>query len=824
MAFSFTHGGRVAEREYDDYLETKRANKAKAFNEYVKARADAGVSVDPLELDQVRLSIAGNDPFMASLIPAGAALEQLSTQANEAADKTRLGIQKEKLTLQDEMQKSFSSTIIDQHYGKTPEQIKQITLETYGPETGMRIWERYGSNVPQLLTSSFNKKVNELMSLPQMAYVKTEDDLVAIIPEAKFNPAVRKALLAKMASQNKEERKADAKTIAELGLNAGQAVGVNQQVYDTMAADIYAIAPKDVAEDQAFRQAIEMGETGYPQAAAVLAKSGYTLTEEQYYNDLSKRIDPFVRAYKGVELKADDAKYYEQALELASQEEKGYANRTKNYIELLMGSQSKYMDGDDIDQRIIAAINAVNADQSFYKSTDNIEKLVAFVRDEFDSDKKGFEAMAAYGKFMATVAPNLDTKTSFAAKKVREMRALREGDELPVGKDMKAFFKDASSKAINFYTEVIADVQADVTEYDGMNHDTAMSVYNSKVNEVADSIATLKSQRDALKQALANSNPRMLSNYNPADAMATIGVLENGIRILESIQVPKPDLSMSSSQQSRSQQDQIGWDGDFFRNRRPEPEPQPRTGRPINEGYRPGYAPRIDQAEPKFGERRSIPPRNRPRYGEVPQEPVDKMDYTVPPQIERPVEQPKPNSLYNPISYTTEQTKAEPSFLDNYLDTIADVESGGNPFARAATTTASGLFQFTKGTWESMVDRYGEAFNITYDDIFDPDAQRIMAQQLTMDNAKILVKKTGKVPNEKDLYLAHFLGPSNAAQVINNIGSGQIAAHLFPKAAKANKSIFYSDGLPVTIEQLYEKLGGKIQRRMNKKKNDGDDI
>lgn len=155
------------------------------------------------------------------------------------------------------------------------------------------------------------------------------------------------------------------------------------------------------------------------------------------------------------------------------------------------------------------------------------------------------------------------------------------------------------------------------------------------------------------------------------------------------------------------------------------------------------------------------------------------------------------------------------SRLYTYLDILADIESGGDPFARANTSSATGLLQFTSGTWKAMVDRYGARHGITYSDIYNPNAQRIMGGYLTMENANQLMRQTGKEPSEKDLYLAHFLGPGRAATVINNQGSQLLAANLFPDAARANKNIFYKDGVPVTVEELYKRLGSKVERRMN---------
>ena len=61
----------------------------------------------------------------------------------------------------------------------------------------------------------------------------------------------------------------------------------------------------------------------------------------------------------------------------------------------------------------------------------------------------------------------------------------------------------------------------------------------------------------------------------------------------------------------------------------------------------------------------------------------------------------------------TIRTTAEASGVDfSYLVKQAQVESGLNPNARAGTSSAAGLFQFTSGTWLKMVERHGETHGL----------------------------------------------------------------------------------------------------------------
>jgi hypothetical protein len=67
------------------------------------------------------------------------------------------------------------------------------------------------------------------------------------------------------------------------------------------------------------------------------------------------------------------------------------------------------------------------------------------------------------------------------------------------------------------------------------------------------------------------------------------------------------------------------------------------------------------------------------------------------------------------------------------------------------------------------------------------------------------------MPSPGELYLAHFLGPQGAEKLFNAglENADQIAAKLFPRQAKANPQIFYEDGRPRTIREVYKALVAK---------------
>jgi len=182
----------------------------------------------------------------------------------------------------------------------------------------------------------------------------------------------------------------------------------------------------------------------------------------------------------------------------------------------------------------------------------------------------------------------------------------------------------------------------------------------------------------------------------------------------------------------------------------------------------------------------------------------------------------------------------------SFLMKTAGRESGMNPGAKAHTSSAAGLFQFVEQTWLSTLKQHGskygyaryaeliskgsdghyrvsgeEARKAVMDLRLDPHAASLMAGELASDHAAYLKGRVGRSPTAGELYAAHFLGPQGSAKLIEAAQAtpGATAAHLFPEAARANKAIFFSDGKPNSVAQVYANLtkaagpGGAVDPR-----------
>lgn len=141
---------------------------------------------------------------------------------------------------------------------------------------------------------------------------------------------------------------------------------------------------------------------------------------------------------------------------------------------------------------------------------------------------------------------------------------------------------------------------------------------------------------------------------------------------------------------------------------------------------------------------------------------------------------------------------------------IAQAESGGNPNAKAKNSSASGLYQFTNDTWNAGVQRWGKELGVSHKDKNNPEAQEAMMGKLVESNSQYIQSKLGIEPNGGQIYLAHFMGAPAAVKLMKNYGTGASAAQLFPKAAKANQSIFFNKGKPRSVEDVYAVITNKV--------------
>lgn len=190
------------------------------------------------------------------------------------------------------------------------------------------------------------------------------------------------------------------------------------------------------------------------------------------------------------------------------------------------------------------------------------------------------------------------------------------------------------------------------------------------------------------------------------------------------------------------------------------------------------------------------------------------------------------SNVPQPIALALDRAGARNGVDFDYLLQTAIRESSLNPNAKAPTSSATGLFQFIESTWlevlkdegprlgyQDFADQIQEAngeFFVSNPAVrqqlldlrYDPEISADLAAAFTRNNGDYLMGKFGRMPSPGELYIAHFLGRRGAERFfeLGLQNPDAIAADAFPRPAAANRSIFYANGEPRTVREVYQVL------------------
>lgn len=162
-----------------------------------------------------------------------------------------------------------------------------------------------------------------------------------------------------------------------------------------------------------------------------------------------------------------------------------------------------------------------------------------------------------------------------------------------------------------------------------------------------------------------------------------------------------------------------------------------------------------------------------------------------------------------------QKPQAQSQGSGDFKSQLIQAESGGDPNAKAKTSTASGLFQITDPTWESLVNRYGAQEGVSREDRGNLEAEEKMLDRLVQENTQSFQKSFKRKPNNTELYAMHFLGVGNGKRIVKlkDKSPNLKASDVFKAASKTNRPIFYKNngrGEKRTIQEVYEILKRKV--------------
>jgi len=189
-----------------------------------------------------------------------------------------------------------------------------------------------------------------------------------------------------------------------------------------------------------------------------------------------------------------------------------------------------------------------------------------------------------------------------------------------------------------------------------------------------------------------------------------------------------------------------------------------------------------------------------------------------------------------------QQASANTGVDFSYLMAQAAKESGFDPNAKSKASSAAGLYQFVEQTWLSVVRKHGAEYGLgdmadkiklgddgklhvadptlrkkILDLRRDPAISAAMAAEHAADNRERLEAKLDRPVKPADLYLAHFLGLNGAVNFLSDMehDPNQGAASACPKAAAANRSVFYrADGSQRSLKEIYDRFESRMSSEM----------
>lgn len=165
-------------------------------------------------------------------------------------------------------------------------------------------------------------------------------------------------------------------------------------------------------------------------------------------------------------------------------------------------------------------------------------------------------------------------------------------------------------------------------------------------------------------------------------------------------------------------------------------------------------------------------------------------------------------SMKELVKSAAETVGVDPSLAS----TVVAVESSFKANAKAGTSSASGLNQFTNAKWDEMMGKHANVYKIpTSATPQDAKANALLGSVSLKKNLQ-LAASNGLPANALTAYLMHFLGTSGGQRFLN-MPDDAVPGLMMPEAAAANKSIFFtSDGKGRTKSQIMALLQDKLTK------------
>jgi hypothetical protein len=201
-----------------------------------------------------------------------------------------------------------------------------------------------------------------------------------------------------------------------------------------------------------------------------------------------------------------------------------------------------------------------------------------------------------------------------------------------------------------------------------------------------------------------------------------------------------------------------------------------------------------------------------------------------------------PRRVVEAVLRASEATGVDPV----YMMALADKESSFSTDVKAATSSAQGLFQFIAKTWLEVVREFGPRHGLETEaaaiDVMDgelkvadesmrerildlrrdPYFSAVMAAEMLKKDRASIAQRIGRELRETEFYLTHFFGVEAASHFMKLLDGKpkQSAPRVFPRAAKANRPLFFARNgkktKSLTVAEVYAKIDRMIDARIGR--------
>jgi hypothetical protein len=126
---------------------------------------------------------------------------------------------------------------------------------------------------------------------------------------------------------------------------------------------------------------------------------------------------------------------------------------------------------------------------------------------------------------------------------------------------------------------------------------------------------------------------------------------------------------------------------------------------------------------------------------------------------------------------------------EDYWPLLAKIESGNRPYVKASTSSASGLYQFIKATWQAEGGKWGNDPTLAFGGLRPSEAEQLQRARTFTEKNALALRRAGIPVNNASLYASHFLGAGTAIKALEGGHTDRIDAHVGGAAITANPSI-----------------------------------